>query len=194
MADKRCTKCGEVKSFASFNDYKSRRTGKTYPQSWCKSCHVAYTREWQRKNTERMREYQRRFRQTESGKASNRASNKRFREKEGSAEKIRKNRKRWEQTERGQASLRRSKQKWRDENPDRIFEWLARNAIFAGTVSLDAPFGSKGTLLDCIADDKAVNPLESLIQKEAVVEITKRLVREKGFTLEAAIAVVEAHS
>jgi hypothetical protein len=140
-----------------------------------------------------MREYQRRFRQTEAGKASNRASNKRFREKEGSAEKIRKNRKRWEQTERGQASLRRSKQKWRDKNPDRIFEWLARNAIFAGTVSLDAPYGSYGTLLDCVADDNAVNPLDALVEREALAEITKRLIREKGFSVDLAITIVEEH-
>jgi hypothetical protein len=184
VSDKRCTKCGEVKPLASFTLSKSKRTGKTYPKSWCRSCCVAQARAYQQRNPVRTREYQRSYRQTERAKAASRAGNKRYRETPAGAEKIRAYRRRWAQTERGRAALLRAQLKWLAKNPD---------SSFTGMVSLNAPSGIRGTLLDCIADSVAVNPLERLIQSEAVVEVAKRVVSERGCSWVEAIAIVEAH-
>jgi hypothetical protein len=178
VSHKRCTKCGEVKPLTSFS---VSNHGK--PRSWCKSCYAANTRAWNKRNLERARENKRCWLQTERGKASNRASYRHYRER--NLEKVRQYRRRWVQTEKGRTSCQRARLKWLARHPD---------AIFTGLVSLDAPYGSKGTLIDCIADNSAVNPLERLIQNEAVIEVAKRVVSERGCSWDTAIAIVEAHA
>ena len=186
MIKKRCTKCGKAKLLKFFG--LDERNGKSYVLSRCKSCVSADARAWNQRNPERAREAKRRWAQTEKGKACHRAGYKRWLEKEGNREKARESRRRWALTERGREVCQRARLKWLAAHPD---------AIDFRSVSLDAPVREgeqSGTLLDLIADDKAVSPLESLIQKEAVVEIAKRLVSEKGFSWKAAIAIVEAHA
>lgn len=172
--NKRCNKCGEVKPLASFGVEK--RSGN--PLARCKSCVAANTRAWQGRNLERARATTKRWKQTERGKASNRATNRRYRER--NTEKVLAYRRRWVQTENGQASCRRATLKWLTKNPD---------ATVTGMISLDG-----GTLLDSIAATNSANPLDRLIQHEAVVEVAKRLTGERGCSLEAALAIVEEHA
>lgn len=187
MIKKRCTKCGKAKLLKFFG--LDERNGKSYVLSRCKSCVAANTRAWKQRNLERAREYQKAYRQTEKAKADNRAGNKRYREIPENAEKIRSYRRRWAQTENGRAALLRARLKWLDKNPDQI-------SFYPYLVSLDAPVKSNkgvGRLLDIVADDKAVNPLEHLIQSEAVIEVAQRVVRERGCSWDTAVAIIEAH-
>jgi hypothetical protein len=186
--EKRCTKCGEVKPVKAFGLVK-RRTGELRARSRCKFCLTANTRDWQARNAERARATTRRWRQTERGKVSNRASDKRYRE--SNRETRRAYRQRWAQTERGRASLSRARKKWEAAHPPESHSSV-RVPGQHYLVSLDALNGVR-TLHDCIPDRNAVDPLEALIQNEAIAEITKRLVNEKGLSREAAIAVVETH-
>lgn len=163
MPDKRCSKCGEVKPLTSFGVRRSR----------CKSCVAANTRAWQKRNLERARETTRRWRQTEKGKASNRAYVARW--ARHNPEKVRAYRKVWAQTEKGQAALRRAREKW----------------LAAHPLSLETPHGV-GILLDRIADDRAVNPLEALIQDESIRLLINRAVSERGLDYEVAYQL--AHS
>lgn len=50
--EKRCTKCSEVKPIELFNRDGRSKTGYG---SWCKACHVAKNRQWQRDNPDKVR-------------------------------------------------------------------------------------------------------------------------------------------
>ncbi len=167
---KRCTKCGEVKPLTSFGVSKS----------WCKPCVAAYTRAWKQRNPAKAREIKKRWLQTESGKISNRASNRRYRER--NLGKVREYRRRWGQTERGQASCQRASLKWLAKHPDA--------SLFAGSmVSLDALHSEA---LYSIAD-KSGTPLESLIQAEAICRIINRVVSERGLDYYGAYQLIHSY-
>ena len=56
MATKECIKCGKVKEVSEFRKDSSRKDGL---RSYCKKCHNQLNIEWQKKNPEKVREYQR---------------------------------------------------------------------------------------------------------------------------------------
>lgn len=188
MSEKRCTKCGELKPLTAFGLGK-RRTGDSRPLPRCKACVTAHARDWQTRNAERARETRSRWRQTDKGKASNRAGNKRYRE--SNRDKVQAYRSHWAQTEQGRACLDRARKKWADAHP-LARQWQPRPNGQPYLVSLDATSGFR-TYHECIADRNAADPLEVLIQSEAVAGIVERLVSEKGVSREAALAMVEAH-
>jgi hypothetical protein len=72
--EKKCHKCGEVKSNDLFGISKVNRDGY---QRWCKKCHSNYFKEHRIENAE----YQKRFSKSDKGKESLKRRQKRYREK-----------------------------------------------------------------------------------------------------------------
>jgi 5-methylcytosine-specific restriction endonuclease McrA len=54
LSQKRCSKCGEVKSLDEFPRSKNRKDGH---HSWCKTCHAKNTRAWQVANPQKVSGY-----------------------------------------------------------------------------------------------------------------------------------------
>lgn len=53
IISKRCTKCGETKSFSDFTKDKSKKSGYC---SWCKECHSELSAKWNRLHPEKVKE------------------------------------------------------------------------------------------------------------------------------------------
>lgn len=85
--------------------------------------------------------------------------------------------------------LRRAALKWIKKHPTYWHDYYMAHrdvyimrARFKNPLSLDAPLAENFTPLDFIADDKSMNPLEQLIQSEAINGIINRLISEKGLS------------
>jgi hypothetical protein len=56
--EKKCTKCGEVKSLDEFNNFKKGKHGKAYQ---CKSCFKDYFKKYKQDNKEKIKEYNKEY-------------------------------------------------------------------------------------------------------------------------------------
>lgn len=88
---------------------------------------------------------------------------------------------------------------WRTPHPKFLApEWTNRfqyNALGKVGIFLDAEYGTDGhgTAHDFIADPQAANPLETLLEREAIQNIISRLMRERGMSIEDARRIVVEH-
>ena len=73
-----CSKCGIEKDESEFYTYKSK-TGKQYTRSFCKTCKVQQTRQWEANNIMRVKEYSRIYDTTKRDKEERKAKNKQWR-------------------------------------------------------------------------------------------------------------------
>jgi DNA-directed RNA polymerase sigma subunit (sigma70/sigma32) len=64
---------------------------------------------------------------------------------------------------------------------------------FRNPLSLSAPLAENFTLLDAIADEKALTPLDAMLEREAVASIVQRLVAERGLSPSSALRLVESY-
>lgn len=78
---KTCTHCKEVKPNSDFNfSGKKSKAGKRYRQSYCKKCSKERKRKWAKENRDKINEYEKSYRKTESGREMRREQERKQRE------------------------------------------------------------------------------------------------------------------
>ena len=110
--EKKCTKCGEVKSLDEFYNNKRIKSGKAYQ---CKSCYKEHTKRHYKKNSEEIKQKARDWYK------NNKEKRKKYIEE--NKETIKKNRK--EYTAKNKEYIKKRQQKYREKNKESIKIWTA---------------------------------------------------------------------